>query len=71
MFKMSGEAAFFNDYGQNQKVTGRIIITSSNLSPVGVDYIKRGLIAFETAVPDFKKEALLKNEKNDCFAWLC
>ncbi|WP_446226587.1 hypothetical protein [Paenibacillus albidus] len=29
--------------------TGSIIIASSNLSPVGIDYMKRGLIAFETA----------------------
>ncbi|MDF2649555.1 MAG: hypothetical protein K0Q73_5360 [Paenibacillus sp.] len=29
--------------------TGNILIASSNLSPVGIDYMKRGLITFETA----------------------
>ncbi|AJY75188.1 TMAO reductase system protein TorT [Paenibacillus beijingensis] len=29
--------------------TGGILIASSNLSPVGIDYMKRGLITFETA----------------------
>jgi TMAO reductase system protein TorT len=28
--------------------TGSVLVASSNLSPVGVDYLKKGLIAFET-----------------------
>ncbi|WP_052702916.1 sugar ABC transporter substrate-binding protein [Paenibacillus beijingensis] len=28
--------------------TGSILVASSNLSPVGIDYLKRGLLAFET-----------------------
>ncbi|MDF2649553.1 MAG: hypothetical protein K0Q73_5358 [Paenibacillus sp.] len=28
--------------------TGKILVASSNLSPVGIDYLKRGLLSFET-----------------------